>query len=64
MSLIDGTFHLFVEDNGCGFNPEEIEDDGHGVENIKERAAQINGSASLQTKKGEGTRWEVEVRLK
>ena len=63
MSLIDGTFHLFVEDNGCGFNPEEIDNDGHGVENIKERAAQINGSASLQTKKGEGTRWEVEVGL-
>lgn len=63
LNLDGGRLLLFVEDDGNGFNPEEIQEDGNGVQNIKERAEQINGKASLQIKKGEGTRWEIEARM-
>ena len=55
------TLRLFVEDNGKGFDEVEIHQNGNGVQNIKERVSQLNGSFSLQTQPGEGTRWVIEV---
>lgn len=62
-NLESGRLLIFIEDDGKGFNPEEVDKDANGVQNIKERANQMKGTASLQTKKGEGTRWEIEVRV-
>ncbi|WP_340105624.1 sensor histidine kinase [Rhodohalobacter sp. 8-1] len=63
MNLESDCLLIFVEDDGKGFDPEEIKVDGNGVQNIKERAGQLNGSASLQTKKEEGTIWEIEFQI-
>ena len=60
LNLESNRLVMFIEDDGNGFDPKEVQEDGNGVQNIKERADQLNGFASLQTMRGEGTRWKVE----
>ena len=51
---------LRVEDDGKGFDPEEGKH-GNGTGNIRARAAMLGGRAELQTAKGKGTVWQIEV---
>jgi signal transduction histidine kinase/ligand-binding sensor domain-containing protein len=54
-----GKVTLTVEDNGCGFDPEQVActGDAHwGVTSMRERALQIGGSLELRSAPGEGTR--------
>ena len=53
---------LFVIDNGRGFDPEDIIP-GMGLNNIRERAAQINGEVHIDSKPGRGTALLVKVPL-
>ena len=55
------TLHIRIDDDGKGFNPEQIQSDGYGVHNIKERAEQLNGEYRLQSTPGEGTLWLIEL---
>ncbi|WP_422360319.1 ATP-binding protein [Reichenbachiella sp.] len=63
--------HLIVtvEDNGKGFEFEKLEKtghfgaSGHGIFNMKERAAFINGSFDIQTKLGVGTKIIIKLPL-
>ncbi len=49
-------FNLTVEDDGKGFDVEEIENKtGAGLSNIKARAEYLDGSVDIVSKKGEGT---------
>ena len=51
-----GTIALWVEDDGCGFDPSNETDDRHfGVELMRERAAIAGGSLKLRTSPGNGT---------
>ncbi len=55
---------LRVEDDGRGFTPTAIPDspDGHfGIRGMRERAAQIDATLSIESKPGEGTRVCVEI---
>lgn len=60
---------VIVEDNGKGFEFEKLEKtghfgaSGHGIFNMKERAAFINGSFDIQTKLGVGTKIIVKLPL-
>jgi two-component sensor histidine kinase len=53
---------LFVIDNGRGFDPEDIIP-GMGLNNIRERAAQINGEVHIDSKPGRGTALLVKIPL-
>ena len=55
----DDRFNLTVEDDGKGFNVQEIQA-GAGLANIKARAAYLNGSVDIVSAKGEGTSVHVE----
>jgi signal transduction histidine kinase len=54
LSVIDDIFTLSLEDNGCGFDPEEIQD-GWGVDSMRKRALEMGGKMNLKTEKGKGT---------
>lgn len=52
---------LTIADNGCGFEPERVKR-GMGLQNIRERLAQLNGRFHLTSAVGAGTTIEVAVR--
>lgn len=54
-------FSLTVEDNGLGFDPEDtLRSAGAGIQNIRARAAYLNGTVDIRTAPGEGTSVTVE----
>jgi PAS domain S-box-containing protein len=68
LSLIKSFPHLIfvAEDNGQGFDPNTL--DRHrealGLLSMRERAAMLNGSFSLQTSEGQGTRIRIEIPIR
>jgi two-component system NarL family sensor kinase len=58
-----GQVRLTVEDDGRGFEPDQITADRFGLLGLNERARLLGGSLSLQSSPGEGTRVEVTVPL-
>jgi len=58
---------LSIQDNGSGFNPQNIADIGSagkwGLTNIMERAASIGGRCYVDSSPGKGTKVTVEVTL-
>jgi signal transduction histidine kinase len=51
---------VFVRDRGCGFDPEDIPPDRHGIaESILGRLSRNGGKAAIRSQPGEGT--EVEL---
>jgi signal transduction histidine kinase/ligand-binding sensor domain-containing protein len=57
-----GRFHMHVSDNGRGFDPEAATD-GNGLKNIRQRAEQTGARLDLQAVPGEGTCWELVLKL-
>jgi signal transduction histidine kinase len=60
----DGMVQVVVVDDGCGFDPARVgEGDGDhfGLSFMRERMAQIGGSATIQSQSGAGTRVEFGV---
>jgi signal transduction histidine kinase len=51
-----------VEDNGCGFDP-TAETQGIGLQNIRTRVASFGGDMQIDSKVGEGTEINVELRI-
>lgn len=62
-TLNSGKLHIQIEDNGKGFNPDNIRSDGYGVQNIRERTNQLEGKSTLKSTPGKGTRWSIEIPL-
>jgi signal transduction histidine kinase len=62
-NLDDGrVLQLAIEDNGIGFDPTRVVKLGHqGLANTRERAAQIGGSITIDSRPGSGTRLVVRV---
>lgn len=61
-------FRITVEDNGMGFDPEEIgfhrhKEGGFGLFNIQERTRHLGGEFELQSAPGEGTRATLSIPL-
>jgi signal transduction histidine kinase len=54
---------LTVEDNGRGFSQRQTAAGGFGLVGMRERAASVNGSLSIESKRGAGTRLVVEIPL-
>ncbi|RIW15776.1 hypothetical protein D0X99_10150 [Algoriphagus lacus] len=55
-------FILKIKDYGVGFNLNDL-DDGNGLENMKKRAANLNGSLTINSKPGEGTELILRINL-
>lgn len=52
---------LEIIDNGQGFDPNNVEQGGMGLQNMKARTAQVNGKLRIKSKPGEGTVIRVTV---
>jgi signal transduction histidine kinase len=53
---------LVIVDNGIGFDPTSVAKLGHqGLANVRERAAQIGGTVTVDSRRGDGTRVVVLV---
>lgn len=50
----NSTYKVKIQDNGRGFNLKEA-GTGNGLQNIKKRATDLNGSAEIVSEKGKGT---------
>jgi signal transduction histidine kinase len=62
-----GELILLVEDNGCGFDVDEILNSSNqqrrlGIEGMKERASLVGGEISIESRLGKGTTVIVKVR--
>jgi two-component system, chemotaxis family, CheB/CheR fusion protein len=55
LSSSDGQVVLVVEDDGVGFDPERLSDDGIGVAGMRERAALVGATLQLESAPGKGT---------
>jgi signal transduction histidine kinase len=54
---------LSVEDNGQGFNPAVLIDNGFGLVGLRERAEQMGGHLTVQSQPGIGTKIVCQVGL-
>jgi two-component system nitrate/nitrite sensor histidine kinase NarX len=63
----DNQIEIIVSDNGKGFDPSRIENDGwphFGLQTMRERASSIGGALDISSTCGEGTRVALTVPLK
>lgn len=51
---VESFIHLQIQDDGCGFDPDEVKK-GNGLKNLHERARELRGKLTINTKKGGGT---------
>ncbi len=56
-------WHIDIQDDGCGFDPEvDAPDDSHvGLRIMRERAAKVGASVELQSQPGGGTRVRISL---
>jgi len=52
---------LEIEDDGCGFDPEAVDQHGMGLRNMRDRASLIGGRFNILSVPGEGTRVIVTI---
>lgn len=57
----DRSLCLTVEDDGCGFNPQEVGKKGQGVKNVKNRVALLYGTVEVDSRPGCGTTVNIEI---
>ena len=60
ISCRDQQMHITFEDNGIGFNADNIESDGIGLKNIKSRIDYLHGSMDLISNEN-GTSYTIEI---
>ncbi len=53
--VINNEFHLWLTDNGKGFDTQNIDNQGNGLKNFKTRMSEIEGTVILESTIGEGT---------
>ncbi len=56
LALVNSRVSLEIEDNGCGFSPQQKSPGGNGLGNIKTRLAECGGEAEIVSQPGKGTR--------
>ena len=57
----DSTLQLDIQDDGVGFNPDEVADDRFGIRGIRERAKLFGGTAQILSSPGQGTQIVVDL---
>ena len=53
--VTDESISVIIEDNGCGFNGEAKSNGADGLENMRQRIAEIGGQFQIKSKPGAGT---------
>lgn len=53
---------LEIQDDGCGFDVKKVDRAGLGLQNMRERTAQINGTLKIVSRPDQGTKIVVTVR--
>jgi two-component system sensor histidine kinase DegS len=53
-----------IEDDGAGFDPRAVRDDGIGILGMRERLALLDGRLEIESRPGHGTTLVAEVPLK
>ncbi|RKL67431.1 histidine kinase [Salipaludibacillus neizhouensis] len=61
---IESFFTLKIEDNGCGFNMNEVSNSGFGLTSMRERAKLINGNCLVTSEPNKGTVVYVKVPIR
>ena len=56
----EDAINLIVEDNGIGFDPKKVEE-GMGMGNLRQRAAEFKGVVNIDSRKGRGTSISVDL---
>lgn len=56
MHQSDHEICLLVQDNGTGFDPDSRRDGGHGLDNMRARAARLGATLRVTSQRGEGSR--------
>jgi len=59
----DGALHIEVQDWGVGFDPSRIRESQYGLRGISERVRLLEGTTSLESSPGKGTRLRVQLPL-
>ena len=55
---------LFIEDDGIGFDPDEyLDNNGHGLQNLRDRATRMGWQMEINSEKGKGTNIQIQVPL-
>ncbi len=63
LRLADGRLRITVADDGRGFDPLTLRDDRSGLTNLRQRLADLGGSATVRSAPGAGTQVEFCVPL-
>jgi signal transduction histidine kinase len=59
----NGQFSMRVKDDGCGFDPDQVQAGCMGLANMSERAAALGGHLKISSAPGNGTSLEFTTRL-
>jgi signal transduction histidine kinase/ligand-binding sensor domain-containing protein len=59
----DHSVTIIIQDNGIGFNRDEVRKKGNGLTNLEHRLKPFGGSATIDTKPGSGCRIEFRLPL-
>ncbi len=61
LKLSDGAVRMIIEDDGVGFDVDAASADGHGLKNIRARAARLGAACELLSALGTGTRITIDI---
>jgi signal transduction histidine kinase len=59
----DGDLYVQYEDDGVGFNINNLNARGMGLENIEYRVRYLKGRMSIETKEGDGVSYFIKIPL-
>jgi len=61
LACTDRTFTVSIRDDGCGFAPCAVEEEGFGVLGMRERVLALDGVFAIESSPGAGTRVSIEL---
>lgn len=64
LAVQDNRLNLTIADNGKGFDPAAAQHSGNGLENMKQRLAQVRGRFIVQSQPGHGTTVRMDAEAK
>lgn len=63
LQVTPNAVRLVVEDDGAGIDSADTNDSGYGLLGMRERAARLGGTLSIESQPGEGTRVQAHIPL-
>ena len=54
---------LLIDDDGCGFNPDDIAPDSTGLATMRARLERVGGTVEVHSARGSGTHIQMTVYL-